>query len=208
MLLAALLLAAQPPATDCQQWRSGEDLRNCPFERRRNDVLDAADRPELQRLGRDAIRFSTMPALGGTAAIVEIVDNGRGRLVGRIYTLVGLPSFGWDISDEQMFSLSRREYAELATVVDRAFANYAPPVPSPDNGERIVCMDGPGMVTERVVQGRVANLLGDCPPTETSEHPNRRVLAQVVGLVCRHLGHEAASALQPYDAQLRTRCPA
>jgi len=210
MLLAALLLAAQPIALDCRRWRSGGDLQSCPLERRSHDVLDAADRPELQRLGRNAIRFSTMPSLGGTAAIVEIVDDGRARLVGRVYVLVGHPYLGWDVADDQMFSLSRREYAQLVAGVDWAFAEYPRLVAHLDRSETaemIVCTDGPGFLTERVVQGRVATLAGDCPLTEESEHPNRRVVALLTDLVCRRLGQEAASALQPYDVQLRRRCP-
>ena len=207
MLLAALLLAAQPIAVECQRWRSGQDLQFCPLERGSHDVLDAADRPQLQQLGRDAIRFSTMPALGGTAAIVEIVDDGGTRLVGRVYALVGHPYLGWDIADDQMFSLSRREYAQLAASVDTAFADYPRLVGEMGEGEMFVCTDGPGFVTERVVRGRVATLAGDCRITEQNEHPNTRIVALFVELVCRHLGHEAASALRPYNVHLRRRCP-
>jgi hypothetical protein len=149
-----------------------------------------------------------MPALGGRAAIVEIVDDGRARLVGRVYGLYGHPYLGWDIADAQMLSLSRTEYARLAAVVDAALAEYQRLFGDTGEGAMYVCTDGPGFVTERVVRGRVTTLAGDCAATEETAHPNMRVVAQFAALVCRHLGHEAASALRPYNVELRRRCPA
>ena len=207
MLLAALLLAAQPVMPDCRRWRSGSDLQHCPLDRDSHDVLSAVPRPALQQLGRDAIRFSTMPSLGGTAAIVEVADSDRARLQARFYELDGQFLIGWTVEGSQIFSLSRREYLSLAADVDAALAGYRDPVPDPDNGETIVCTDGPGFLTERIIEGRVTTLAGDCPPTEQTAHPNTRIVALFVALVCRHLGHEAASALRPYDRQLRWRCP-
>jgi hypothetical protein len=208
MLLAALLLWTQPIVADCRRWRSGGDLQHCPLDRRRHDVLNAAHRPELQDRGGDAIRFSTMPSLGGTAAIVEITDNGWSRLIARFYKLFGHPYEGWTVEVSHNFTLSRREFRELAGGVDSAVAAYRDPIPNPDNGETITCTDGPGFLTERLTQGHLMTLAGDCPPAERLEHPNRRIVALFVNLVCRHLGHEAASALLPYDRQLRRRCPA
>ena len=207
MLLVALLLVAQPAQPDCRRWRSGGDLQYCPLERSIHDVLNAVPRPELQQLGGDAIRFSTMPALGGRAAIVEIVDSGRTRLVGHLYGLYGHPYLGWDIADDQLFSLSRREYAQLVARVDAAFARYPQVIADLGGEARYSCVDGPGLVTERVVRGNVATLAGDCELTEQDAHPNTRILALVTDLVCRHLGHEAAIALRPYNRELRRRCP-
>jgi hypothetical protein len=209
MLLAALLMAAQPAEPYCRRDRWwDDDLRPCLLERRAHDVLDGARRPELPRLGRDAIRFSTMPELGGTAAIVEIADIGRPRLPARVYELDGHPRLGWELEDSHVFTLSRREYLNLAAGVDSALADYRPPIPDPDNGEMIVCMDGPGFLTERIVNGRVTSLAGNCPPSEQVAHPNSRIVALFVEIVCRHLGHQIASALRPYDRQLQRRCPA
>ena len=207
MLLAALLLAAQPAPPDCRRSRWGDDLQPCLLERGTHDVLGAAHLVELPQLGPDAVRFSTMPALGGTAAIVEIANNSRARLHARVYALEGHPRLGWEVEDLQVFTLSRREYLNLAAGVDSAMADYRRPDPDPDKDEMIVCMDGPGFLTERVVEGRVTTLAGNCPPSEQVAHPNNRIVALFVALVCRHAGHQAASALRPHDRELRRRCP-
>jgi len=147
-----------------------------------------------------------MPSLGGMAAIFEISDYGRSPLTARVYTLYGHPRLGWTIEESRSFSLQRVEYLRLVARVDSALTEYRTgAVADPD--VIAVCTDGPGLVTERVVQGSVATLGGTCGWTEEGKHPNERILMLVTDLVCRHLGHEAASALRPYDRQLRRRCP-
>ena len=166
----------------------------CELERGHNEILDAAHRPSLRALGDDAIRFSSMPSLGGTAAIVEFVRGRRAWTYARTVALSGHPLFGWTVDERRMFSLSRREYDALAAGVDAALASYRPSTPVDlGNGttETIVCTDGPGFLTERVAAGAVATLAGSCPPERDRQHANRLVAALVVRIVCRHLGAQA-----------------
>jgi hypothetical protein len=171
-----LLAIGQPAAPDCGRYRDGPDLQPCEFVRdEQADILEAAHRPSAGRLGSEAIRFSSRPQLGGRAAVVEIVRRGRGQADVRLFTFIGHWRTRWEPQDDDQFLLPAAEYRQLAAQVDAALARYREPVPDPNNGETIVCMDGPGFLTERVKGARVTSLVGQCPrlwrkniPTATS----------------------------------------
>lgn len=188
-----LLLAAAQPAADCGRYRSPEhELQPCEFQRdARADILDAARRPPAARLGPEAIRFSTRPELYGRAVVVEIVHPARGVADVRLFTFNGAPRVGWEREDEDHLTLSDAEYRQLASQVDVALADHHPPAVEPSNNESIVCMDGPGFLTERVRSGVVRSLVGSCPPDMTSLHANRIVAAAIQDMLCRQHAEEA-----------------
>lgn len=181
------MLAAGQPADDCGRYRAPDrELQPCEFQRdERADILDAADRRPAGRLGTEAIRFSARPSLGGRALVVEIVRRGRGDVEGRLFTFIGHPRSRWEAEDETRLSLTEAQYWQLATQADAALATYGPPVADPDNGETIVCTDGPGFLTERVSHGSVRTLVGSCPPDMTAVHANTIIAAAIQDVLCR-----------------------
>jgi hypothetical protein len=155
--------------------------------RRKHDVLDAVRRPAARKLGRDAIRFSTSPALGGRAAVVEIVpkDHGSARL--RAFALSGHPGLGWTEESRASVAVDAGEYRRIAAAVDAAFAEYGPLESNTEDEVFIVCTDGPGYATERVRDGRVLSLAGSCPRNVGVEHANVRIACQIRKLLESHL---------------------
>ena len=60
------------------------------------------------------------------------------------------------------------------------------PPPEPEGQEtRIVCMDGPGYLTERVTNGAVWSYTDSCPPNQTDPHPNEVIATLVRDMLCR-----------------------
>jgi hypothetical protein len=106
----------------------------------------------------------------------------------RLFSLAGHWRTRWDLQGTQRFTLSAADYRRLAAQVDAALAAYRSPVRDPHNGEFIVCTDGPGSLAERVRDGRVVTLTGQCPPTTNALHPNRRIAVLLDALLCRNLG--------------------
>jgi hypothetical protein len=137
-------------------------------------------------LGRDAIRFSTRPSLGGYALVVEIVRGSRGDAGARLLTFYGHPGLGWEPDEDDWILLNAAEYRQLAAQVDAALARSPEPVADPDNGEIVVCTDGPGFLTERVRNGAVVHLTGSCPTSMTENHPNRVIATAIQDMLCRH----------------------
>jgi len=75
--LVALLVLGQASPPACDRW-GGEELRACEVVRSENDILDAAQSVPARRMPDGSIRFSSMPALGGGAYVVELRPNRRG----------------------------------------------------------------------------------------------------------------------------------
>jgi hypothetical protein len=184
-----LLLAAAQPADDCGRYRDG-DLQPCEFERyERADILNAAGRPPARNVAADVIRFSTRPSLGGRAVVVEIAGRADGSAEVRLYTLYGHPAGSWEVRRSARLALPAADYRRLASAVDTAIANRV--LPPEDVNEQIICMDGLGSLTERVHDGRVLSLVGECPPANTANHPNQVIAAAVQDVLCRL--HDPAS---------------
>jgi hypothetical protein len=135
--------------------------------------------------------------------VVEIVRRGRGQADVRLFTFIGHWRTRWEPQDEDQLILPAAEYRQLAAQVDAALARYREPVPDPDNGETIVCMDGPGFLTERVKASRVTSLVGQCPPTMEEEHPNRDIAGLMDAMLCRHRGRSLRIA--PFTERRCTR---
>jgi hypothetical protein len=201
------LFAAEAGTPDCSRVRFGSELQSCEIARDEHDVLDSAGRPPATALGRDAVRFSMQPSLGGRAIVVEVVSRGDGGATGRLYWFDGHPRLGWTPEGSARFSLSLRNYRRLATVVDRLIGTYRDERreegEGDDDGDKaiVVCTDGPEQVTERVREGRVATLSGFCPSTGPEPHPNASVAAVMLSLACPYV-----LADEPGDRLLRNNC--
>jgi hypothetical protein len=172
---------------DCGRYRSPDaQLQACEFQRdEQADILDAARRPPAGRLGSQAIRFSTRPEAGFRALVVEIAHPGRSAADVRIFTFTGHARLGWEPEDEDHLTLSDVEYRQLAAQIDLTLATYGPPIEEFGIGDGIVCMDGPGFLTERVQGGTVRTLVGSCPPSMTMLHANSIIAAAIQDMLCR-----------------------
>lgn len=190
-LLAFAAGAAEPEQNDCGRYRDGPELQSCEFRRdAQADILDAAGRPPARSLGREAIRFSTRPQLGGWATVVEIVPGRGGRVEGRLFLLYGHWRTSWRPQDTRRFTLSVSDYRRLAHEVDAALARWHPSVVvdlGDGRSETVVCTDGPGYLTERVREGEVVTLVGQCSPSDGEDHANRVIARLIRTEICRHL---------------------
>ncbi len=146
------------------RYRRGPELQPCEFRRdAQADILDAAHRPPARDLGRDAIRFSTRPQLGGWATVVEIGPGGDGRVEGRVFLFYGHWRTSWRPQEMRRFTLSASDFRRLAGEVDTALTRWQASAPTayPDGTTAIiVCTDGPGYLTERGACGRRSHLGG------------------------------------------------
>jgi hypothetical protein len=176
-----LFLSIALAAADDGRHHRDADLQLGEVQREQNEVLDAAHRPPMARLGDDAIRFSTAPALGGTAYVVEIVSRGGHLATVRAISLEGHERWGWHVEERLRFDLSSATYRRLASRVDAALARAERAVrKTDDESESYVCMDGPGYLTERSLGSKLVSLAGFCGP----DHPNRDIAVAILGLLC------------------------
>jgi hypothetical protein len=150
-------------------------------------------RPVANLLGEDVIRFSSQPALGGDAVIVEMVSTGSQQARVRVFRLEGHPREGWARRHSAEFTISSARFQNLATAVDAASAGYVAPVVS-ETGETIICTDGPGYLTEHIREGRVTILAGSCPPDQNRRHVNR-VIADRMFRLARQTRQGAMSSM-------------
>lgn len=183
-----LLAAAQPAVPWCGHNRlPDQELQPCEF--RRDDspnILDTARRPAARGLGAEVIRFSRQPSLGGRALIVEIIGGADGAGQVRVFTLWGHPRDAWRLETSRHFALPPERYRQLIVAVDAAIDRRVLPPPDREDQEtRIVCMDGPGYLTERVRNGVPLSLTGFCPPNQTDPHPNEVIATLIRDMLCR-----------------------
>jgi hypothetical protein len=162
-------------------------------------VLDSLHRPPAAALGRDAIRFSEQPSLGGLAFVVELTPDKAGGGAGRAAWLDGHPRIGWDFEGSARFTLTPAAYRRVVDALDRALARYRSPETHDES--LFVCTDGPEALTERVREGRVVTLAGFCPVSESEPNPNEDIAAILLGFACPD-----AVADEPTDSLLRRQC--
>jgi hypothetical protein len=118
--------------------------------------------------------------------IVEFVGNAAGGADVRIITLWGHPRGAWRVEHSSHFPLPPEDYRRLAAAVDAAIENRVLPPPEREGREqRIVCMDGPGYLTERVTGGAVWSYTGFCPPNQDDPHPNEVIATVIRSMLCR-----------------------
>jgi hypothetical protein len=196
-LALLLMLAAAEPQDDPGRHRQA-DFQVGEFQPEENDVLVRAMRPPMSDLGPDAVRFSTSPALGGVAYVVEIVPRGRNFARVTVLGLWGHERDTWTIDDRIRFNLAGSRYRALTSKVDAELTRARAISKSDEtDGESYICTDGPGYLTERIVNGAAVSLIGFCDP----DHPNRAISDEMLGLLCSHLGYDF-----PEDEYLERRC--
>jgi hypothetical protein len=127
--------------------------------------------------------------LGGRALVVEGVLGGSGGGQVQVFMLFGHPRESWRLEGAHRFTLSSAEMRQLAAAVDRAIADRVTPPGDPE--EQILCMDGPGYLTERVSNGAVLNLVGQCPQNQRDPHPNEVIATLIRDMLCRR--HDPAA---------------
>lgn len=184
--MVAALVLGQPLVRDCERW-GGEELRACEIERTENDILDAAESVPAHLMGEGSIRFSSMPALGGDAYVVELRPNSRGGARVRFTWLNGHPRWRWFTEARWAFDLSPAAFREFTESVEGAMSRIEPdpgPLDPDQPEERIFCTDGPGFLTERVSDGTVFTMTGSCPYRWGEEHPHREVEAKILDMIC------------------------
>jgi len=87
-IATAILFAAAPVQAD-----RGEGA----YPRRRGDAVRAFG--PLERLGDNAVRFSSAPALGGRGVVVELAGQPDGTAKGGVTFVHGHPYQGWKQAD-------------------------------------------------------------------------------------------------------------
>ena len=103
----------------------------------------------MTELGQDAIRFSTEPALGGPATVVEVRPDRNAQYRVTVSYLGGHPDSGWDKLGAFHFWIDAEDFTWLLGEVERARRELGAEHPGATvDGEIIVCTDGPGYVSE------------------------------------------------------------
>jgi len=172
-LIAAALLCVSASA----ETGAGEAPR-----RSQHDVRDAVNAPPLARIDRDAFRFSQQPALGGRAYVMTFSGQADGPWA-EIVWLDGHPRTGWRRTRRERIELTGSEYQDLATFVDEHLARGEPQL-TDDEGEGVVCTDGPGYTTERLMDGVQTWMHGFCG----EGHPNQTIKNELAVWALHRLG--------------------
>lgn len=167
-LLALLLAQTAAAEPDVGRYRIN-DFQPAEARRQPRDVLDAAKLPPMAKLGSDAIRFSSTPALGGKAIIVQ-ARRRDGQAQVTVVRLEGHERRGWKELDRTTKVISADRYARLARRIDKLLSDWRTRTVSP-NDEMTICLDGPGYLIERVRRGAVVSLAGFCE----HRHPNNEI---------------------------------
>ena len=170
-LASALLLVPTPCSAD-----SGSGEYHKEF-----DVLSATNAPALEVLGKDAIRFSSTPALGGKGIIIELHRRDADWAEGTMTLLYGHPSEKWETTATIAIVMKASEFDEFTRKVDAEMSKGEPPTEDAE-GMIVVCTDGPGYVTERLAGGRSKWLSGSC-----GDHPNDRIAAMMAPLAAHSI---------------------
>jgi hypothetical protein len=131
---------------------------------------------------------------------VEAVKADGGSAAVRVFWLSGHPYGGWRKEGSAAFDLSAGAYRRLTTLVDHYLLTYRLPTRE-ENGETMVCTDGPEALTERVRDGKVTTLSGSCPRDEHEAHPNIHIQAAMLSLAC-----PAITRSVPKDRRQRQAC--
>lgn len=155
----------------------------------------------MRKLGDGAFRFSTSPALGGRAAIVEVAPRPEGGAEVRTFSFEGHPHFGWTRTGSAAFLLPVDEQRRLLSEFDAALPPYRRSNRDIEGPVMIVCTDGPGYLTERIRGRAVETIAGSCPLDSDAPHPNVTLACRLDELLRRHL----TKARRP-DLSTRERC--
>ncbi len=137
----------------------------------RHTPLRAIHARPLTDIGDDVIRFSTGPALGGLASVIEIHRSDAKRASGDVYFLAGHNARGWERQGQLKWFMSSADYDKLASAVDAALAKGDPGMlPKTKEGDILLCTDGPGYLSERRLNRKTHWLSGFC-----GDNPNNDI---------------------------------
>lgn len=136
-----------------------------------------------------------MPALGGTAFIVEAVPDSARTARLTLTVLDGHPRIGWQVLRRRSGRITASRFWRLGALADREMGHAADEAPSAD--VIIVCTDGPGYRTERVRGGSVAVMRGFCPRGPRIPHPNVTIVCDVQKLLSSTFPGEVAELGSP-----------
>jgi hypothetical protein len=175
LLALGLAMASPSPALASDKVETGD------YSRARSDVLKALAAPPLATIGADVVRFSTAPALGGQATVVELHRVDATHAEGRAWFLAGHPHLGWTRQGELRLHLTVAAFDALTGGVDAALDKAAAAAP-PDRNDLVICTDGPGYLSERRVNGQARWLSGFC-----GDHPNDRIAALIGEVLARNV---------------------
>ena len=145
------------------------------------DVLSATNAPALEVLGKDVVRFSSSPALGGKGIIIELHRRDADWAEGTMTLLYGHPSEKWEIKATISLAISASEFDKLTRKIDAEMSKGEQQAEGAD-GTIVVCTDGPGYVTERLAGDHSQWLSGSC-----GDHPNDRIAAMMAPLAAHSI---------------------
>jgi hypothetical protein len=112
----------------------------------------------LSKLEGDALRFSSEPALGGLAYIIQLRASGRVD----VSWFAGHRRSGWKRTRAIRFDVGAEQFLAVAAVVDEIMSKGADAIKA--RGDDVqVCLDGPGFLTERRRAGQLSWLKPFCP---------------------------------------------
>ena len=154
------------------------DVGTGPYPREA-DVLEATNAPALDKIGKDVVRFSSTPALGGRGVIIEIHRRDAEWATGTVTLLIGHPSDRWVTTATLVIEMKTPQFEALAGQIDAQLRRKEPPLENA-KGEIVVCTDGPGYVTERLSRGDSQWLSGFC-----GDHPNNRIAELMTPIAAR-----------------------
>jgi len=136
--------------------------------RRSEGVLSAIEAPPLASIERDVIRFSSTPSRGRRGYVMTFVGAAGGAWAEAVW-LEHRPQTGWSVTRRERTQLDSSEYETLAQLVDSNLARGEPTATDPV----VVCADGPGYLTERLMDGDAQWMAGQCG----ENHPNNAIAA-------------------------------
>lgn len=161
---------------------------------REASVLKASNAPALDNIGEDVVRFSSTPALGGRGVVIEIHRRDDQWSTGTMTLLVGHPADRWVTTATLVIEMKTSEFEALTREIDAQLLREEPPLENSE-GEIVVCTDGPGYVTERLVGGRSQWLSGFC-----GDHPNNRIAELIAPIVARSFERWLPDFVRPSSA--------
>lgn len=180
-LLAALTssqLAAKPSSGSTE------------YRAQQGDSLTAIRARPLAKLGKDALRFSNVPSLGGSVVIIELSRSGKSEALGRVFFLHGHPADRWRQIGQMRIFMAAADFDTLAleadSLIERGKVAMAEPLPS-DTID--VCVDGSAHLLERYASGKTSWIRDRCGGTGDSiERLMAKVLKMNINRYLRPLG--------------------
>ncbi len=148
------------------------------------DIAQDLNAPRISEIDRDVLRFSSAPALGGRGYMMTFVGAADGAWA-EVVWLYGHSQTEWRVTRRERFALEPSEYESIATFADSAYVRGARRgYMNPTRDVIHVCADGPGYLSERLVDGSQTWLAGSCG----DEHPNDEIANYLLRWLADRLG--------------------